>query len=189
MIADLLARAGLAPRDLDRVVVGTGPAPFTGLRVGLVTARTFGLAAGVPVVGVCSLDALAQEAAAGLAPGTRVLVATDARRREIYWRAYAVDADNRAVAQGDPAVGAAASVVEALDLTGMVVVGAGGSLVGDELSAAGALVRPEPTSPNPVVLAAVAARALADGAELGVQPLYLRRPDAQVPSARKRATA
>lgn len=187
MIADLLARAGLGPRDLSRVVVGTGPAPFTGLRVGLVTARTFALAAGLPVVGVCSLDALAQEAEAPV--GTRVLVATDARRKEIYWRSYVVDAEGRAIPDGEPSVGTAAAVAAELDLAGTVVVGAGGVLYREELTAAGALVRDAPVTPDPVVLAGLAARALADGVELPVQPLYLRRPDAQVPNVRKRATA
>lgn len=187
MIADLLTRTGLVPGDLSRVVVGTGPAPFTGLRVGLVTARTFALAAGVPVVGVCSLDALAQEADAPV--GTRILVATDARRREIYRRGYVVDAEGRAIPDGEPSVGAAAEVAAELDLTGTVVVGAGGGLYRDELTAAGALVRDAPVTPDPVVLARLAAGALADGVELPVQPLYLRRPDAQVPNARKRATA
>lgn len=187
MVADLLARTGLAPGDLSRVVVGTGPAPFTGLRVGLVTARTFALAAGLPVVGVCSLDALAQEADAPV--GTRILVATDARRREIYWRAYTVAPDGHAAPDGEPAVGTAAAVAAEVDLAGTVVVGAGGVLYRDDLTAGGALVQDTPLAPDPVLLAQLAARALADGAELPVQPLYLRRPDAQVPNTRKRATA
>ncbi|MGI9162851.1 MAG: tRNA (adenosine(37)-N6)-threonylcarbamoyltransferase complex dimerization subunit type 1 TsaB [Mycobacterium sp.] len=78
--------AGLGMNDLDAVVVGCGPGPFTGLRVGMATAAAYGHALGVPVHGVCSLDAIG-----GLAMGPRdgdVLVITDARRREVYWARY-----------------------------------------------------------------------------------------------------
>jgi tRNA threonylcarbamoyladenosine biosynthesis protein TsaB len=92
MITGVLADAGVARGDLTAIVVGTGPAPFTGLRVGLVTARTLALALGVPVLGVPSLDALAVQAARDLrpAPGTTVVTVTDARRREVYWARYRV---------------------------------------------------------------------------------------------------
>ena len=71
----------------------SGPGPFTGLRVGLVTARTIGLALGIPVHGVCSLDALAAEAWRGAVDVGELLVATDARRKEVYWARYAAVAD------------------------------------------------------------------------------------------------
>src|SRR5204862_198305 len=77
--------------DLDAVVVGTGPGPFTGLRVGMVTAAAIGDAVDVPVYGVCSLDAIAVVAAApwfGGRTGEGLLVVTDARRREVDWAAY-----------------------------------------------------------------------------------------------------
>ena len=87
MIRGVLARAGAGDlgeggAGIDDIVVGTGPAPFTGLRVGLVTAKTLALAWGVPVWGVCSLDAL------GAAHGGSVTVVADARRREVYWARY-----------------------------------------------------------------------------------------------------
>ncbi|OIQ76510.1 tRNA threonylcarbamoyladenosine biosynthesis protein TsaB [mine drainage metagenome] len=92
LIVEVLRESGVDRRDLTAVVVGTGPAPFTGLRAGLVTARTFALALGIPVHGVSSLDALAAEAASelGLPTGSTVLVATDARRHEVYWARYRV---------------------------------------------------------------------------------------------------
>jgi len=92
MIEEVLAEAGLSRADLTAVVVGTGPAPFTGLRVGLVTARTLALALGVPVLGVPSVDVLAIQAVAdlGLTPDDEILVTTDARRREVYWARYRV---------------------------------------------------------------------------------------------------
>jgi tRNA threonylcarbamoyl adenosine modification protein YeaZ len=82
-IARTLEEAGVRPRDLDAIVAGVGPGPFTGLRVGLATAASMGQALEIPTYGVCTLDAL------GLAAGPgRVLVATDARRREVYWATY-----------------------------------------------------------------------------------------------------
>lgn len=77
-----VADAGLVMADLDTVVVGCGPGPFTGLRVGMSTAAAYGHALGVPVHGVCSLDAIG-----GQTEG-QVLVITDARRREVYWARY-----------------------------------------------------------------------------------------------------
>ena len=81
-ISDVLADAGLRMGDLEAVVTGLGPGPFTGLRVGVVTAAALADARGLPVVGVCSLDAIGS--------GARTVV-TDARRKEIYWATYAAD--------------------------------------------------------------------------------------------------
>ncbi|WP_082964778.1 tRNA (adenosine(37)-N6)-threonylcarbamoyltransferase complex dimerization subunit type 1 TsaB [Mycobacterium sp. ACS1612] len=77
-----LADAGLTVADLDAVVVGCGPGPFTGLRVGMATAAAYGHALGIPVHGVCSLDAI------GVFTAGDALVVTDARRREIYWARF-----------------------------------------------------------------------------------------------------
>jgi tRNA threonylcarbamoyl adenosine modification protein YeaZ len=77
-----VADAGLTMDDIDAVVVGCGPGPFTGLRVGMATAAAYGHALDVPVYGVCSLDAIG-----GQTTG-EVLVITDARRREVYWARY-----------------------------------------------------------------------------------------------------
>jgi tRNA threonylcarbamoyl adenosine modification protein YeaZ len=77
-----LADAGLTVKDLNVVVVGCGPGPFTGLRVGMATAAAYGHALGIPVHGVCSLDAI------GVDTTGDALVVTDARRREVYWARY-----------------------------------------------------------------------------------------------------
>jgi tRNA threonylcarbamoyl adenosine modification protein YeaZ len=81
-VVGALADAGLAMADLGAVVVGCGPGPFTGLRVGMATAAAYAHALGLPVHGVCSLDAIAVDTAGD------VLVVTDARRREVYWARY-----------------------------------------------------------------------------------------------------
>ena len=88
------AEAGRRLSSVDAVVVGAGPGPFTGLRVGIASAAALGHALDVGVHGVCSHDAMAHSRSAG---GTRVgggnvLVVTDARRREVYWAAYDPDA-------------------------------------------------------------------------------------------------
>ncbi len=81
-VVGALADAGLTVEDLDAVVVGCGPGPFTGLRVGMATAAAYGHALGIPVHGVCSLDAI------GIDTTGEALVVTDARRREVYWARY-----------------------------------------------------------------------------------------------------
>ena len=84
MIAQVLSDAGASRADLTAVAVGVGPGPYTGLRVGVVTARVLGAVLGIPVHGVCSLDVIAAE----VPRGREFLVATDARRKEVYWARY-----------------------------------------------------------------------------------------------------
>lgn len=192
LLAEVLAESGAAPKDVAEVVVGTGPAPFTGLRVGLVSAQTFALAVGAPVRGVCSLDALAVQAAAalGLERGTSVLVTTDAKRREVYWARYTVgtDADDLARTAG-PGVALPASLAENGTTTGAVVVGPAVALYGGVLAPGAASIHADVVAqPDPAVLVRLAAAAAARGESLDPAPLYLRRPDAQVPGASKRAT-
>ena len=80
-LPELIAQAlKVAPKP-ERVVVGMGPGPFTGLRVGIMFARTFALARGIDLKGVCSLDAIAIDQ-------SEYTVAVDARRKEIYWASY-----------------------------------------------------------------------------------------------------
>ncbi|MGH4001832.1 MAG: tRNA (adenosine(37)-N6)-threonylcarbamoyltransferase complex dimerization subunit type 1 TsaB, partial [Pseudonocardiaceae bacterium] len=83
-VCAVLTAAGVRMGGLDAVVCGAGPGPFTGLRVGMVTAAALGDALGIPVYPVCSLDAIAYRAGTG----TPLLVVTDARRREVYWSRY-----------------------------------------------------------------------------------------------------
>jgi len=80
-VSELVAEALRSTPPANQVVVGMGPGPFTGLRVGISFAHTFALARGIPVVGVCSLDAIAVEQ-------SDYTVAVDARRKEIYWARY-----------------------------------------------------------------------------------------------------
>ena len=87
MIVRALAEVGALRQDVTAVAVGVGPGPYTGLRVGIVTARTFALVLSIPVYGVCSLDVLAA-AAADAGVREPFLATTDARRKELFWAAY-----------------------------------------------------------------------------------------------------
>ena len=171
-----LATAGVRPAGLTRIAVGVGPGPFTGLRVGLVTARTMADLLAIEVVGVCSLDVLALQCeVAG-----PVAVATDARRKEIYWAVY--DAPGAGGARRrieGPSVDKPAAVAHLL--RGLPVAGRGASLYGDVLG--GATVAEGIEYPS----AAVLASGVLSGAFelLAPEPLYLRRPDVTMSSGPK----
>jgi tRNA threonylcarbamoyl adenosine modification protein YeaZ len=173
-----LAEAGKAMADVDAIVCGSGPGPFTGLRVGMVTAAALGQALGKPVYPVPTVDAIAVEARTGHG----LLVATDARRREVYWAAY--DAEGRRV-EG-PHVEKPADLAEKLPSLGLAsAAGQGAEMYADVLDLPIVLA----PFPSPHGLVAVAARELLTRAEPGpMTPLYLRRPDAVVPTGRKRVT-
>ena len=89
-----LVQEALAVSDVDEVVVGMGPGPFTGLRVGIAFAQSFALAREIPVRGVCSLDAIAAQVTE-----KDFIITVDARRKEVYWARYT---DGARV--GEPAV-------------------------------------------------------------------------------------
>ena len=169
LVAGALDDAGLGVADVDAVVVGAGPGPFTGLRVGIVTAAVTADLRGVPLYGVDSLDAIA----AGV-ESRPLLVATDARRREVYWARYASPGVG---SEAGPQVGKPAEV----DVTGAIVTGAGATMYPDQLGVS--LGADHPTVAG---LVQCALDRLLQGAPTEtVEPLYLRRPDAVVPGTRK----
>jgi tRNA threonylcarbamoyl adenosine modification protein YeaZ len=191
LIEDQLRGHGARPADLERVVVGVGPGPFTGLRVGIVTALAWGDALGIPVHGVMSLDIVAEQVRSGVAgvelPRAPLLVTSDARRREVFHAFYAEGAT-----RADAAVSAMRAAVQAGVAHGArVVVGAGVDLYPDELVGSGLLVGPA-VLPDASALARLALRRLVDdpsGAAFApVVPQYLRRPDAAAPAPRKQVT-
>lgn len=197
-IQESLAEAGLRPKDVEAVVVGTGPGPFTGLRVGMATGAAFADAIGVPVFGVDSLSATAASVAAG---HQECLVLSDARRRE--WYSATATEDGRLIA--GPAVGKPADVLAergskpiAVALTAEVA-GAIEKLEGEQKAATEAWrIITEDAYPTPEGLALAGADQLwwleGEGhfAERLGRPLvaqYLRRPDAAEPKRKERTTA
>lgn len=166
LISEALSEAGHKAVALDAIVVGVGPGPYTSLRVGIVTAAALGNALGIPVHGVCSLDGFSLDGFS-LDGGSPITVATDARRREIYWARYA---GGRRIA--GPEVSAAHYVAAEL-APGESVIGAGGELYaavfGGSFDPRGARY------PDPAVLIR---RADLSASASPLVPLYLRRPDA-----------
>jgi tRNA threonylcarbamoyl adenosine modification protein YeaZ len=240
MIEQVLAAGGASRGDLEAIAVGTGPGPYTGLRAGLVTARVLASALGIPAVGVCTLDVIARSAVEAAA-GREFLVASDARRKELYWARYAADGQRMvgpevgspaALGGDDPPYNPPEASLRAADHqpsaraslrpavaagTGLVgrkpARGAGqplgptsgrpsrlasrlSPLAGVPVAGEGAVLYPgitawpiPPVYPDAGVLAVMGAEVLAAGGPVGVpEPLYLRRPDAQVPGRPKRVT-
>jgi tRNA threonylcarbamoyl adenosine modification protein YeaZ len=149
------------------VVVGVGPGPFTGLRVGIMTGAAFGDARSLRVLGVCSLDGLA-------GPGQETAVMTDARRKEVYWAVY----DGLGQRADGPRVTTPAVAQEAIGDR---------RVVGDGALLYGLATEPVPRYPSVARLAEVAVRRhLAGEPPLPLTPLYLRRPDATEPGAAKK---
>ncbi|MBC2588462.1 tRNA (adenosine(37)-N6)-threonylcarbamoyltransferase complex dimerization subunit type 1 TsaB [Rhodococcus aetherivorans] len=171
-ILDCLSSTGHTPADLDAVVVGVGPGPFTGLRVGMATAAAFGDALGVPVHGVCSLDAIAADVHGTDGDGD-LLVVTDARRREVYWARYS--GGHRVEGPG---------VCKPAELKAEPSLRIAGSRPHTDLFA---LPAHPVATPSPAGLVAVAVADLLAGVEPEpLVPLYLRRPDAVETADRKK---
>lgn len=169
LIARALEQAGIVRQDLTAVAVGVGPGPFTGLRVGLVTARTLAFVLDIPVYGVCSLDVLAVEAVDTGLVTKEFLVATDARRKEVYVARY----DEGGVRLAGPVVDKADAFA-----TDEWVVGQGGELYPEAFPH-----RVGPPGPGAGWLARVVTDERAE--LLDPEPLYLRRPDAVAPGRPK----
>ena len=189
-ILECLDAAGCSRAELDAVVVGLGPGPFTGLRVGMATAAAFGDALGLSVYGVCSLDAIAAAAWSDIAADdAELLVVTDARRREVYWARYR--AVSETAPEGSFAIadcrGPGAAPITVARVSGPEVCKPADLESGDSTVIAGSAshvdffdlpVLPVET-PSPAGLVACAAADLLSRATPGpLTPLYLRRPDA-----------
>jgi tRNA threonylcarbamoyl adenosine modification protein YeaZ len=183
-ILECLDAAERSRTDLDAVVVGVGPGPFTGLRVGMATAAAFGDALNLPVYGVCSLDAIAAAAWRDIsAADAELLVVTDARRREVYWaryravptagpeRSFVAVPDGRAVARVDGPEVCKPGELESGDST--VIAGSASHVDFFDLP-----VLPVETPPPAGLVGCAATELLARATPQPLVPLYLRRPDA-----------
>lgn len=173
--------------DLDAVVTGVGPGPFTGLRVGMATASALADALSIPLHGVCTHDAIAYAAGLHASPAdaggeATALVATDARRKEIYWATYrATDSGVQRIS--GPEVTKPAEVEVGLNAMAEVI-------IPERLAAQ----LPEELTELPHRAAHPTAAALVAVADLTAEPapvvpLYLRRPDAVPPKQQQLSTA
>jgi tRNA threonylcarbamoyladenosine biosynthesis protein TsaB len=162
LISKVVSDSGLKIEEITDVVVGVGPGPFTGLRVGLVTASVFAHAREIPIHGICSLDAIAFDYA------KPCVVVTDARRKELYWARY------EGIRIGDPQVSKPEAI--ASQFPDVDFVGPGANLYPDYVS--GNLME---------LKAGSLAKLFASGSAqlVDVSPMYLRKPDAVEPTTRK----
>jgi tRNA threonylcarbamoyl adenosine modification protein YeaZ len=171
-IQALLDEAWIPRQDVTAIAVGVGPGPFTGLRVGLVTARMLASVLEIPVYGVCTLDVLAAQAVDEGAVAGPFRVATDARRKEVYWASY----DEGGIRLDGP------HVARPADVPGEgPVVGAGALLYSDSFPDAKG-----PEHPDARWLAQVVTDERVE--LLDPEPMYLRRPDAATPGKRKKVS-
>nr|WP_231704206.1 tRNA (adenosine(37)-N6)-threonylcarbamoyltransferase complex dimerization subunit type 1 TsaB [Arthrobacter caoxuetaonis] len=179
-IQDLLKSADVTGTDIDELVVGVGPGPFTGLRSGIATARTLAFAWNKPLHGVMSLDAIAIDAAldAWRAGVDEFVVATDARRKEVYWAHYRSTGGTAELIDGP-------HVTSPSEVPALPAYGAGAGLYPDALHAVQDFADAQPTA---AALGRTAVVRLVRGLDLLPDlPLYLRESDAKVPGPRKRA--
>lgn len=162
LISQVVATSGLAIAEVTDVVVGVGPGPFTGLRVGLVTASVFAHARGVPIHGICSLDAIAFDYE------KPCVVVTDARRKELYWARY----EGKRI--DEPQVSKPEDLLA--------------QFPNSEFVGPGAQLYPGVISGKALELKAGSlAKLFASGTAqlVDVSPMYLRKPDAVEPTNRK----
>jgi tRNA threonylcarbamoyladenosine biosynthesis protein TsaB len=181
-IDELCGRAGWSVRDLTAVAVDRGPGLFTGLRVGLATARAIAAARHIPAVGVTSLDVLAH-------PGRRrtglIAAVVDARRGEVYWALYGADGTTAQELQ-PPAVATPEALAGQLDgLPGPVLaLGDGASRYAELLTAAGATIGEGGEMwPSAMAVAELGMRQLANSntsCQSLPEPLYLRQADVRI---------
>lgn len=165
-VREALQQASWSVSEITDVVVGVGPGPYTGLRVGIVTATVFGHARNIPVHGVCSLDAI------GFGHGGNCIAVTDARRKELYWAKY-----ENGQRVSDPSVSKPADLLATHPQTQFV--------------GPGVLLYPDVVSGQMLPLEAAnlaSAFALGISQDVGLAPLYLRKPDADEPAPRKQVT-
>jgi tRNA threonylcarbamoyladenosine biosynthesis protein TsaB len=177
LVSDALDEAGLGrvskDVELDQVIVGTGPAPFTGLRAGLVTARVIGKVNNVPVRGVGSLDMLAREYLDEMPADAEIVVVTDARRKEVYWAHYRARGPHDVELIEGPAVNSADFVANKFRDANVSFAGPGCALYPDALPSS----LTDDDIDVSIASRIVRARLNAGVEDFPIEPQYLRRPD------------
>lgn len=186
LVAEVLERSGHGFEDLERIVVGRGPGTFTGLRIGIATARGLSRGAGIPLVGVSTLQSLAlgAESQPERADADAVLAVLDARRGEVFaaaWRDALDAADPALLSAGAYAPEALAGAIGALGLR-VLAVGEGAVEFRSVLERSGAFIPPDDSELHRTAAGnhCRLARDLRGSAPDEVLPDYLRLPDAEI---------
>ncbi|HEX4411710.1 MAG TPA: tRNA (adenosine(37)-N6)-threonylcarbamoyltransferase complex dimerization subunit type 1 TsaB [Xanthobacteraceae bacterium] len=178
LVARVMHTSALSFRDLDRIVVTTGPGSFTGMRVGIAAARGFGVATKIPVIGVSTLSAYAAPYL-GADDTSPVIAAIDARHGHVYLQVFAPGGRTLVA----PRIAPLSDAVRAAANTASYITGSAATVVADALPA---------SAPKPVAIDARDAPDIAWIAQIGAvvpegqsppKPQYLRAPDAQPQNA------
>jgi tRNA threonylcarbamoyladenosine biosynthesis protein TsaB len=186
LIADVMAQAGVGWEQIDRIAVGIGPGTFTGLRIGVATARALAGARRIPLVGVSTLHSIAVGAAGQPGPPApdAIVAVLDARRREVFaaaWRRTAAGLGERLL---EPVAIAPDELSRAIGRLGShpLTVGDGAVEYRAVLERLGALIPPDESGFHKVAAIGhcALARELRGGAPEAVSPEYLRLPDAEL---------
>jgi tRNA threonylcarbamoyladenosine biosynthesis protein TsaB len=183
MVDDVLARAGIAYTDLNLVAVTVGPGAFTGLRIGLSTARAFATALDIPVTGVTTMDVFARHYAADTDAPFAVILET--KRADFYVQFF--DAEGGALGKAEACDAAA---IAARLKPGMTVIGDGAARFNEMTERAfAASVVDGYILPDPRILAAIGLDRLKTGTLAPAEPLYLREADVSQPKKTQRSIA
>jgi tRNA threonylcarbamoyladenosine biosynthesis protein TsaB len=184
LVADVLDRGGVGWDDVDAIAVGVGPGTFTGLRIGVASARALARARGIPLIGVSTLQSLACNALSHAERAEAVLAVLDARRREVFAAGWAMG-----LQQGPPtllapracAPEALGRVVEAMR-PGPLAIGEGAVEFREVLESAGALIPDDQSGIHRVsaINHCRLALSMRGSSPDQVQPEYLRLPDAEI---------
>lgn len=174
MVAEVMAEAGLAFGDLDLLAVTVGPGAFTGIRIGLSTARALALAAGKALAGIATPEAVAAAVPEAERQGRAVVVVLDSRREELWVQVFSSALE----AQG-PVRALTPLEVAALDLGAVVLAGDARDLVAPLMK--DAVLASSPGAPDAALVAVLAARHWPAGTALPPEPLYLRDADVTLP--------
>ena len=177
LIGQVMEEARTSFADLDRIAVTTGPGTFTGVRIGIATARGLALASGVPLVGITTLEAIAADAMELGTEKRPVACVIDARRGEVYVQCFAADMEPLSAPAAMSYEAAAAGLAD----HGPVLVGTGAHLLTPFLAPDRGILRDDRAADQPRAAVVAQRAALREPAAEPPVPLYLRAPDAKLP--------
>jgi tRNA threonylcarbamoyladenosine biosynthesis protein TsaB len=183
LIDEVMREAGADFATLSATAVTNGPGAFTGLRIGLATARAIGLAAGCPVLGVSTFDAIALAARRELSDARALVVAIETKRDDLYVQVFTVDATALGFSpRGDAAILTPADAAAIIPAGPLLLAGDGAARLTAALDDAARVTLSAARVPDAADVAAIAAARLATGAKPEpLRPLYLRAPAVRLP--------